>query len=267
VDYRYRHFCREALLDDLIFHAGPAPGRSVPDFDLPTVSGGRVRKADFLGRRPLLITFASLTDPMAASAAPSLKRLCRRVGEAVAFVTVYVREAHPGRRIPQPETQGRKLEHARLLRERDGLPWTVAVDDLDGAFHRAMGGNSSSAFVVDPNGDVAFRTLWSNDEEVLGPALEAIASGELGQPFERERRIIPLARGLARVDDVVRAAGPDAVEAVRREMPLAFAAAELAWAWRALSPLGRLAVGAAGVAGIAVLYAVARFARRGAPRP
>jgi peroxiredoxin len=33
----------------------------MPDFDLPAVDGDRVRKADFVGRRPLLLAFASFT--------------------------------------------------------------------------------------------------------------------------------------------------------------------------------------------------------------
>jgi peroxiredoxin len=33
----------------------------MPDFDLPTTDGGRVRKHDFVGQRPLLLTFGSVT--------------------------------------------------------------------------------------------------------------------------------------------------------------------------------------------------------------
>src|SRR5919205_804573 len=112
-----------------------------------------------------------------------------------------------------------------MLRDRDTLPFVVAVDDLDGTFHRALGGNSNAVYLMDPNGIVAFRTLWSNDEPVLREALSAVARGDAGHPFERERWVAPLACGLARADDVVRAAGETAVEDFRRETPLAFAAA------------------------------------------
>jgi Iodothyronine deiodinase len=252
-EYRYDHFTRRRLEEDRAFQAGREPGWQMPDFELPTVSGGRLRRSDFIGRRPVLLTFGSLTDPMTASAAPVLKRLHRERGEDVAFVTVYVREAHPGERLPQPATFEWKMRHARMLRERDAIPWTVAVDDLDGSLHRALGGNSNAAYLMDPNGNVAFRTLWSNDERVLRAALDAIACGPPDHPFERGRRVVPWARGLARADDVVRAAGPAAVEELRREAPLLFAAAEVAWVWRALTPLGRTALVAAclGLAGAA----------------
>jgi hypothetical protein len=264
--YRYDHFTRDRLRDDLAFHAGKEPGWAVPDFDLPTVNGGRVRKSDFAGRRPVLLTFAALTDPMAASAAPVLKRLHLQLGEGVAFVTVYVREAHPGDRIPQPRTMEWKLQHARMLRERDGIPWTVAVDDLDGSFHRALGGNSNALHLMDPNGNVAFRTLWSNDERVVREALLAVLRGNPDHPFERVRRIVPLARGLARTDEVVRAAGAVAVEDFRSEAPLAFAAAEVAWVWRTLTPLGRTALVATGLLGFAGLYGAVRLVARPARR-
>ena len=232
------------------------------DFDLPAVADGRSRKADFTGHRPVLFTFGSLTDPMTASAGAALKRLHRAYGEAVAFVTVYVREAHPGDHVPQPSTFEEKMRNARVLRARDGLPWTVAVDDLDGGFHRALGANSNAAHLMDLNGNVAFRTLWSNDERVLRPALEAAASGRSDHPYQRERRVVPIALGLARVEEVVGAAGPGALEDLRREAPLVWAAAEVAYVWRALTPAARVAAVAASAAVAAGLYAGLRWALR-----
>ncbi len=59
--YRYPHFKREYLMADMAFEGGPSPGQPMPDFDLPTTEGDRLRKSDFDGRRPLLLTFASVT--------------------------------------------------------------------------------------------------------------------------------------------------------------------------------------------------------------
>jgi len=266
MDYRFDHFRRWQLFDGFQFSAGQQPGWSVPDFDLPTLSRGRVRKSDFMGSCHALLTFASLTDPMAASAAPVLKRLHREFCGSVAFITVYVRESHPGDHIPQPDSLDAKIRHARMLRDRDSIPWTVAVDDLEGAFHRALGGNSGAAYLMDPSGNVAFRTRCSNDERGLRDALLAISQGEAGgrsrRPLARERRLVPFARALAHVDEVVRAAGPGAVEDLRREAPLVYAAAEVAWIWRTLTPLGRLAVALAGAVAAASFYGGVRLLRR-----
>jgi hypothetical protein len=262
VRYRFERFRRQQLSDDLHFSVGKEPGWQVPDFDLPTTTGGRVKKSDFQGRRPVLFTFGSLTDPMTASAGAVLKPLHQEFGDQVHFITVYVREAHPGEKIPQPATFDEKVRNARLLRSRDGIPWAVAVDDLEGTFHCALGANSNAAHLMDPNGDVAFRTLWSNDERVLRPALEAMVHGNHGHPSGRERRVIPMARGLAHVDDVVRAAGPGAVADLRSEAPLVYAAAEVAWVWRTLTPLGRVALAAAGALAVVAVYGTIRLAGR-----
>jgi len=61
MDYRYPHFKRALLAEDTAFHGGPTPGSLLPDFDLPTTDGGRVRQADFVGQRPLLLLFGSIT--------------------------------------------------------------------------------------------------------------------------------------------------------------------------------------------------------------
>jgi hypothetical protein len=251
--YRFDRFRRQHLREALEFQSGKDPGWPAPDFDLPTIHGGRLRKADFAGR-PVLVSFASITDPIAASAAPVLKRLHGEHGHEVAFVTVYVREAHPGDRIPQPRTAEWKLRHARAYGDRDGIPWPVAVDDLEGTVHRAFGGNGASAFLVDANGNVAFRALFSNDE--LG--LRAALRGGVGRPFARGCSVGPAVRGLARYDDVLRAAGPRALDDFRREVPLVYGAAELAWIWRTLTPLGRAAL----VASVAALVGGVALATR-----
>ncbi len=100
--YRYPCFKREILFRDLSFRGGPSPGQPLPDFELATTEGEAIRKRDFVGRRPLLLTCASVTCPMAIEAGPALRRLHAAFGERVAFVTLYVREAHPGEHYPQP---------------------------------------------------------------------------------------------------------------------------------------------------------------------
>jgi len=264
MEYRIQHFSRALVHDALPSLQGGDVGWPIPDFDLPTTDGGRVRKRDFRGTSPLLVTLACLTSPATASAAPALRRLHRDYGERIAFLTVYVRETHPGEKIPQPPTAEWKLRHAATYRHRDAIPWPVAVDDLEGSFHRAMGGGSGTAFLIDRSGQVAFRTLWANDERPLRRALAALARGAPAIPSvpPRQKPVLPWLRSLVRVDDVVRAAGGDALRDLRRQTPILYAASELAWIWRTLTPLGRTALaGAASALGAAGLVATLRLAR------
>jgi hypothetical protein len=69
-------------------------------------------------------------------------------------------------------------------------------------------------------------------------------------------------RGLGRADEVIRAAGPQAVDDFRREAPLAFAAGEVAWVVRTLTPLGKALLAAAGAVAALGLVASIKLAGR-----
>lgn len=52
--YRYPHFRRELMAEGASFAGGPAPGEPMPEFDLPTSGGGRLRKAIVVHQRALM---------------------------------------------------------------------------------------------------------------------------------------------------------------------------------------------------------------------
>ncbi len=60
-EYRYPHFRRRLLTEDMSFTGGVAPGGRFPEFDLPTIDGGRVTTRDMVAGRPLFVYFASVT--------------------------------------------------------------------------------------------------------------------------------------------------------------------------------------------------------------
>jgi hypothetical protein len=226
--YRYPHFHTSLLFEDMSFRAGPRPGEPMPEFDLPTTDGDRVRKSDFVGRRPLLLTMGSVTCPMTADADTTLKRLHEEFGDDIAFVTLYVREAHPGDRYPQPDSIEQKMAFARELKQRDVLPWPVVVDDVDGTLHRELDPKPNAVYLMDTEGRVAFRALWSNDRyEVLRKPLAELAGGRA--PFtQHQGRMVPMMRGLTRMDHMLELSGPTARRDVRRSAPPMYAMARLA---------------------------------------
>lgn len=212
----------------MAFRAGPRPGEPMPDFDLPNTDGGRVRKSDFVGRQPLLMSMGSVTCPMTADADPQLKRLHEEFGERIAFVTLYVREAHPGDRYPQPDSMEQKTDFARELKTRDALPWPVAVDDLDGALHQQLDPKPNAIYLMDAEGRVAFRALWSNDRyEALREPLAAMAEGR-SPMTQRQARMVPMMRGMTHMDEMLKSSGPTARRDVIRSVPPMYAMARLA---------------------------------------
>ncbi|HWK11717.1 MAG TPA: deiodinase-like protein [Vicinamibacterales bacterium] len=236
MEYRYPHFRRELMVEDMRFAGGPRPGERFPAFDLPTTDGKRVRSSDYQGR-PLLITLGSSTCPMTASAGPLLKRLYDEFGERVGFLMLYVREAHPGEYYPQPATFQQKVEHARVYKKRDDIPWDVAVDDLDGSLHRVVDPKPNAAYILDPDGIVVLRTLWSNYEPPLRDGLKAVAAGMAPADGDREPRLVPMLRGVGQMDEILSFAGGYARTDVLRQVPPIYAVARLASGFRPLPPL------------------------------
>lgn len=239
-DYLYDHVTSKVLGEDLDFSDdAPGPGDRLPDFDLPTATGKRVRSADFVGHEPLLVVFGSFTCPMTASSVPSLKRLYARFGNRIVFLMVYVREAHPGENFPQPRTLEQKLEHARALMKRDDIPWPIAVDDPDGRLHRAMDGKPNAAFLIDRSGQIVFRALWAGDERALRQALQAVVQGKRPPEAESRRRLVPMAKGMGEMRDVLHQAGPRAERDIWRAAPPMGVTAWTASLFRPLPPQWR----------------------------
>jgi hypothetical protein len=224
--YRFDRLTLPIVLKDLYFtRRDPGPGDRAPEFDLPTVGGGRFRSGD-LAKRPALLIFGSSTCPMTDSAARGLNELHRRFGGVIRFVMVNVREAHPGKAFPQPQTFEAKMVHAARLRELHRFEFDVAVDDLDGTLHRVFGPKPNSAYVLSGDGTIVFRAHWANDTKALSAALSAVAAGE---PPARSRSgglVRPMLRMLRHLAPVLDRAGSGA------------------WAdmWRVAPPLAAIAL-------------------------
>ena len=247
-EYRYHHFTTKLLFHDLRFHRdSKRPGETLPEFDLPTTEAARIATEDFVGDRPLFLVTGSMTCPMTASAIPTLKRLYAQCGDDVAFVMLNVREAHPGENYPQPEALEEKADHARALKDTHQMPWTVAVDDLDGTLNIAMDAKPNSTYLMDRDGKIVFRSIWGRDEGNISRALENVKRNE--PPAKRESRAMvrPLVSAVGSVHEVIRRAGPRAQRDHWLSNPPMEFAGRVASLFRPLSPDRR------GVAAVATL--------------
>jgi len=262
--YRFNEISAAATLRTFAgFGDAPEPGEPLPDFDLMTTDGRRVRKAEFVGRRPLLVSFASLSCPMTAAASPVLTRLFEKFGRYVAFMSVYVREAHPGDEIPQATDRDEKLNHAVAYQRRDSIPWTVAVDELDGDFHLKMGAHPNAAFIVDDGGNVVYRSLWSTHEGGLERALEALVSGRAPSPSESKPVVAPMLSAIGCMSETLEEAGPEARRQARRKLAPVYGLSRVARVFSPLPPAGRgaAAIGAVGVGVFGLIKAIGAATR------
>jgi hypothetical protein len=195
------------------------------------VEGARFRSADLPQTGPALLVFGSATSPVTDNAVPGLRALHARYGLQVRFVMVNAREAHPGDGLPQPATAEAKLARARTLRELYALPFEVAVDDVDGGLHRALGPKPNSAYLLGHDGTILFRAHWANDTAALEAALAAVTSGGALERLESGGLVFPMLRMLRHVAPTLDRAGRGAWRDLWRVAP---PMAALAWALRAL---------------------------------
>ncbi|MFU8815364.1 MAG: deiodinase-like protein [Pseudomonadales bacterium] len=252
--YLYEHLTPRVLMEDMAFsESAPRPGQRLPAFELPSVDGGTIRSADFTGKRPLLLITGSLTCPMTASANPLLKDLHRAFGSQIAFVTLHVREAHPGEQHEQPRTLAQKMAHARQLKLRDRLPWPIVVDDTDGLVHRALDRKPNAVYLTDRNGVIIYRGLWAGDAKGLTRALESAARDELPAEQESLRRLRPLAMGVGMLRGMTEASGLRAQRDLWRAAPPVAVVAWLAHLFRPMQPQLRTVAAAAAVSAAAAI--------------
>ena len=208
--YRYDRFTPGLLFRDLRFSSDAlAPGDSLPRYELATLEGGTIHIGGDR-ERPLLLITGSITCPMTASALPVIKELHAEFGDRVDFVLLNVREAHPGAHLPQPATDEEKLSHARSLRERYHVPFTVAVDTLDGDLHQRLDGKPNAAFLLDTTGEVVFRAHWARDDRSIRDALHSVLAGTVPEKRQSKAMLAPVAMAMGSVDEVMRTAGPGA---------------------------------------------------------
>lgn len=182
--YNYQHFSRE-LLNDLerAAFSGPEPGDRAPDFKGVTLEGKTIRLSDLQGKKNVVLVFGSATCPMTAASMGGINRLYGQFGgQPLAFLFVYVREAHPGDLIPAHQSSDAKVRAALLLRAQENMAMTVVVDDLRGSIHRKYSRLPNPAFLIDKSGCVAFRSMWTKPEQ-LEAAIEELLE------LQRERGV------------------------------------------------------------------------------
>jgi hypothetical protein len=78
------------------------------------------------------------------------------------FLLVYVREAHPGKRLHQHKSINEKKKATALVGLRYGEHRRVLVYTFEGDFHRAYGGMPNIIYIIRPDGTVHYRCNWTS---------------------------------------------------------------------------------------------------------
>ena len=85
-----------------------------------------------------------------------------------------MREPHPGEHYGPHRSFAQKLQYARDCAAQDDVRTPLVVDDLDGTMHRAYGTLPNMVYVLDREGRVVYKAMWTDHAE-LGDVLANLA--------------------------------------------------------------------------------------------
>lgn len=171
--YNYPHF----NFDSYNFEnfTGPKVGEKALDFEATDLNGKPVRLNEFQGKIRVLET-GSITCPATIGTTKTMQELVEKY-KNVTFLLLYVREAHPGEKIPSHSSFEEKISCAKRFSEEQHDNRLILVDDLNGTVHKQYGLFPNFVYVIDKEGYVAFRTPWNVPDKLDG-VLNAIQEGK-----------------------------------------------------------------------------------------
>ena len=133
------------------------------------------------------------------------------------FFTIYVREPHPGEHYAAHRTWEQKVKFAHDCREKDSIETPMLVDDLNGTVHRAYGTMPNMVYLIDKNGRIVYKAMWTDHEEIASVLANVVSADELQakgvrvKPSYTERiNYIPAEYAGGLRDKVFERAGPQA---------------------------------------------------------
>lgn len=167
---------RKKPRSDGAFNAKPAKGEwqrdtlkvgdAAPDFTLPDAAGRtQFTLSSSWGRKPVVLIFGSCTCPPFRRQVGEMEQIYQTYKDKAGFALVYIREAHPGSRIPginagetinQTETLAGRMKLAAEFARELKLTLPVLVDKEDNKVNAAYAGWPNRLVVVGVDGKLAY---------------------------------------------------------------------------------------------------------------
>ena len=161
--YNYQRFTPEEYHFEVF--EGLSAGGHFKDAKVFTLKGEEVLLSDYLNDKPLVLETGSMTCPMYAQSVPPMRALEEKYPE-LDFVLLYVREAHPGEKVPAHDTLQSKMDAAHSSRDHYRDHRVTLVDDVAGDAHKLYGEMPNSIYVIAPTGEILFHSIWNNAEKI-----------------------------------------------------------------------------------------------------
>lgn len=157
--YNYSKFANKEY--DLVHPSGLKVGDKIPDFELMNLENERVSLSKYFNK-PIILETGSITCGMFAGQSKEMNEIARQ-NQDFNFLLLYVREAHPGNKIPAHHSFEEKCSLATRLNKEDEIEnRTVLIDDIDGTAHKQLGALPNMIFIIDTDGTITFKADWNN---------------------------------------------------------------------------------------------------------
>jgi hypothetical protein len=121
-------------------------------------------------------------------------------GRDVEFVSMYVREPHPGetgfRDYEAHKDYAHKMSYARELVELKGLEIPAMVDGIDQHHHEDLGNLPNMAYVVGKDGLVKYRENWLLADEIDRVVSELVTADDPTNPITADTDTTPIGPGI-----------------------------------------------------------------------
>lgn len=158
----------------------PTIGDPFPELTIFTPEGKEFKTASLKGQYTL-VTLGCLTCPPFLGNVPGLEAVYRDYApKGVKFYFVYRAVAHPELRgnYLQTFTLDERLAHARQADKQLGSSIPFLVDHMDNRLKHALGGRANCDYLIDPEGKVVRKRMWSNPAEVRKDLEELVGKVE-----------------------------------------------------------------------------------------
>lgn len=186
-EYNYKKFY--AKESNISTSKGLQIGDRVPNFKLISLDGNKVSLFN-QANKIIILEFGSITCPIYSANITDMNKLAKKYPD-MAFKVLYVREAHPGKKIHKHKNIKEKIELANNIKNHFPENREIVIDNLKGTVHKKLGLLPDMLLVIGKNRKILYRLDWNN-LETLFKVLKNIKNGKSVKNIISKSRKIPM---------------------------------------------------------------------------
>lgn len=156
--YNYKKF--NAKEYDFSKSNGLQVGEIVPNFKLISLNGNDVYLFDETNKI-VVLEAGSITCPLYSGNIVGMNKLAKDYPE-IDFKVLYVREAHPGKKILHHGSVKEKLKLANNIKNYFPENREILIDEIDGNVHEKLGLLPNTVLVIGKNKKILYKIDWNN---------------------------------------------------------------------------------------------------------